>query len=135
MGITPLGAKMTEAMAKMITSVSLALADRPGWLVAIISVLIIGLAVKLAFQNPKFWDLLTGLQHNTSLTREVLDTVKRVEDRQTGVIERLDKSEDAQRKLQNDLSFLTQEVEVLRSNACPKASTCLSRSIPAEFEG
>jgi uncharacterized membrane protein YhiD involved in acid resistance len=87
------------------------------------------LLVFMITRNTKFWDVITGLQHNSAMTTEVLGTVKRIEERQTTVITRLDTQEDNTRKLQDDVGFLTKEVEYLRNQSCSEASKCPNRSI------
>ena len=60
---------MIEAALKLGTNLVTTLADRPGWLVALLALLIVGLAIKLALSNPKFWDLLVGMQHKNRSRR------------------------------------------------------------------
>lgn len=112
---------MWEAGIKLIE----ALGNYPWALVGIAFMILIYMITK----NSKFWDVITGLQHNSAMTSEVLGTVKRIEDRQTTVISRLDAQEDNTRKLQDDVQFLTREVEILRNQSCDNAESCPNRKL------
>jgi hypothetical protein len=119
---------MTDAIAKAITSMFLALADRPFWLVVVLIILVLGLAVRLALSNPAFWELMKGMMaHNTNLTEQTLSTVKLIADRQEGIKTTVEAHEDQLGKIIRDVAFLTSEVEILRGNACAKSPTCLNK--------
>lgn len=119
---------MTDAIVKAITSMFLALSDRPWALIAVIFILIVGMTIKLALSNPKFWDILTGhLAQNTDLTKQTLEKVSLIADRQEVIKQKQEDHEDMLGKLTRDVSFLTEEVESLKDKKCENAPNCLNR--------